>query len=317
MRPARYERATRGELVHVDIKKLGRIPAGGGHRKLGRQAGNRKRHQCVGYAYLHHAVDDYSRLAYSEILEIERKETAASSWTRARAYFAGVGITVTEVITDNGSCYRSTAFRDTLQATDIKHGRTRAYRPTTSGKVEPFNRTLASEWAYAHTYGSDEARAGTYDTWLHHYNHHRPHTGIGGQRPSDRVHNLTGQYNLELTLECSPHGRRGRETAPLSNFASRHVRVFLREGTCSLSSSGPQNHRRTRAYRVQATFQNSPGQSCLAGNIIHRETNDLIPVLHDEFDQFKRVWFTQLSRRCGFNDESLRSGTEKRPQSVR
>ncbi|WP_424468111.1 IS481 family transposase, partial [Pseudoclavibacter helvolus] len=124
-RPARYERASPGELVHVDIKKLGRIPAGGGHRKLGRQAGNRKRHQGVGYAYLHHAVDDYSRLAYSEILENERKETAAGFWTRARAYFASVGITVTEVITDNGSCYRSHAFRDALQATDIKHRRTR------------------------------------------------------------------------------------------------------------------------------------------------------------------------------------------------
>lgn len=146
-RPARYERASPGELVHVDFKKLGRIPAGGEHRKLGRQAGNRKRHHGVGYAYLHDAVDGYSRVAYSEILENERTATAAGFWTRARASFASVGITVTEVITDNGSCYRSHAFRDALQATDIEHRWTGAYRPPTNGKVERFNRTLASEWA--------------------------------------------------------------------------------------------------------------------------------------------------------------------------
>ncbi len=192
-RPHRYERAVPGDLVHVDIKKLGRIPDGGGHRKLGRQAG-RKNRAGVGYSYLHHAIDDHSRLAYSEILENEKKETAAGFWARANAYFTSVGITVTEVITDNGSCYRSHVFRDALEDTNIKHRRTRAYRPQTNGKVERFNRTLATEWAYAHTYGSDEARAATYDAWLHHYNHHRPHTGIGGQRPSDRVHNLTGQY---------------------------------------------------------------------------------------------------------------------------
>lgn len=172
-RPVRYERATPGELVHVDIKKLGRIPDGGGHRKLGRQQG-RKNRTGVGYSYLHHAVDDYSRLAYSEILENERKETAAGFWTRANAYFASVGVTVTEVITDNGSCYRSHAFRDALQATDIKHRRTRAYRPQTNGKVERFNRTLNQEWAYAHTYLSDDARAATYQDWVHTYNHHRP-----------------------------------------------------------------------------------------------------------------------------------------------
>lgn len=195
----RYEVAAPGELVHVDIKKLGRIPDGGGHRMLGRQAGkkNNDGHGRTGrgYAFLHHAVDDHSRVAYSEILDDERKETAAGFWQRANTFFTAIGVTVTAVMTDNGSCYRSRDFAAALDATKIKHRRTRAYRPQTNGKVERFNRTLAAEWAYAATYTSDQARAATYDDWLHHYNHHRPHTGIDGSVPADRVHNLTGKYN--------------------------------------------------------------------------------------------------------------------------
>ena len=197
-RIVRYEKHAPGELVHVDIKKLGRIPDGGGHRMLGRQAG--KKHNTGhgkpgrGYAYLHHAVDDHSRLAYSEILTDEKKETAAGFWERARAFFAEAGVTVISVMTDNGACYRSHAFRIALGA-EVRHRFTRPYRPQTNGKVERFNRTLAAEWAYAATYDSDEARAATYRAWLHHYNHHRPHTGIGGLTPSARVHNLTGNYN--------------------------------------------------------------------------------------------------------------------------
>lgn len=190
--PVRYEMTAPGQLVHVDIKKQGRIPTGGGWRMLG--PGGRKntnRRNGVGYAFLHHAVDDYSRLAYSEILDDERKETAAGFWARANAYFASVGITVTAVMTDNGSCYRSRAFAAALGP--IQHRFTRPYRPQTNGKVERFNRTLATEWAYAHTYRSDEDRNATYAAWLHSYNHHRPHTGIGGQNPADRVHNLTGK----------------------------------------------------------------------------------------------------------------------------
>ena len=194
-KPVRYEMTTPGQLVHVDIKKLGRIPDGGGWRMLGRQAGNRNnKKQGRGYAYLHHAVDDHSRVAYSEILDDERKETAAGFWDRANAFFAGIGVTVTAVMTDNGSCYRSHAFAAAL-GDDVKHRRTRAYRPQTNGKVERFNRTLAAEWAYADVYDSDEARAATYQNWVHHYNHHRAHTGIGGATPSDRVHNLTGRYS--------------------------------------------------------------------------------------------------------------------------
>lgn len=191
----RYERPTPGDLVHVDIKKQGRIPDGGGHRMLGRTIGNRNnKKQGRGYAFLHHAVDDHSRLAYSEILTDERQETAAGFWERANAFFADAGIIVHEVLTDNGSCYRSGAFARAL-GDGVKHRFTRPYRPQTNGKVERFNRTLSEEWAYAVTYDSDEARAATYDTWLHHYNHHRPHTGIGGLTPAERVHNVTGNYN--------------------------------------------------------------------------------------------------------------------------
>ena len=155
----RYERDRPGELVHVDIKKLGNIPEGGGHRVMHRQAGEANRYATtserspsgtprIGYSFIHTAVDDHTRLAYSEILGDERKETAAAFWTRAQAFFAGLGITVERVLTDNGSCYKSHAWRDTLAAAGITHKRTRPYRPQTNGKVERFNRTLLDEWAY-------------------------------------------------------------------------------------------------------------------------------------------------------------------------
>jgi transposase InsO family protein len=146
----------------------------------------------MGYAFLHHAVDDYSRQGYSEHLADERKETAAGFWRRAEAFFTAAGITVTAVMTDNGSCYRSRDFAAALGP--IQHRWTRPHRPQTNGKVERFNRTLATEWAYARTYLSETARSSTYQDWIHHYNHHRPHTGISGQTPADRVHNLTGNY---------------------------------------------------------------------------------------------------------------------------
>ncbi|MEZ5209653.1 IS481 family transposase [Gordonia sp. PP30] len=205
--PKRYEVDRPGRLVHVDIKKLGRIPDGGGWRVHGRGSAQdlragRHRDQAArggaagsrGYRYLHHAVDDHSRVAYSEILDDERKETAAGFWERANAFFAEIGVTVTAVMTDNGSCYRSRVFAAAL-GPSIKHKRTRPYRPQTNGKVERFNRTLAAEWAYAAPYTSDTERAAAYQHWLHHYNHHRPHTGIGGLVPSARVHNLTGKYS--------------------------------------------------------------------------------------------------------------------------
>lgn len=194
-KPVRYEMASPGELVHVDIKKLGRIPNGGGHRVVGRAQGNHHKRSGGpgGYLYLHHAVDSYSRVVYSEILNDERKETAAVFWLRANAFFASIGVTVTGVMTDNGSCYRSRAFAEAL-GTTINHRFTRPYRPQTNGKVERFNRTLLAEWAYATAYLSDEARSSTYQDWIHWYNHHRHHSGIGGQTPAQRVHNLTGKY---------------------------------------------------------------------------------------------------------------------------
>ncbi|AYG03620.1 IS481 family transposase [Gryllotalpicola protaetiae] len=196
-KPVRYERQKPGELVHMDIKKLGRIPDGGGHRVLGRQQGNRNNtgHGKAGrgYAFLHHVVDDHSRLAYSEILADERKETVVAFWQRAKAFFSEAGITIERVMTDNGSAYRSRLLAKELGT--IKHKFTKPYRPQTNGKVERFNRTLAAEWAYAKPYASEEARAAEYQAWVHHYNHHRPHTGIGGKSPSERVHNLTRNYN--------------------------------------------------------------------------------------------------------------------------
>ncbi|WP_344757594.1 IS481 family transposase, partial [Gryllotalpicola koreensis] len=194
--PVRYERAKPGELVHMDIKKLGRIPDGGGHKRLGRREGKKNNdghgRGGRGYAFLHHAIDDHSRLAYSEIHTDERKETVIAFWRNAVAFFAEAGITVERLMTDNGPAYRSRELAAELGA--IKHTFTRPYRPQTNGKVERFNRTLAAEWAYAKTYDSDETRAADYQRWVHHYNHHRPHTGIDGQTPSDRVHNLTRNY---------------------------------------------------------------------------------------------------------------------------
>ena len=195
-----------GDLIHVDIKKLGRIPDGGGWRFAGRGSAHDLRAKAKrgkaaragepgsrGYAYIHHAVDDHSRLAYSEILTNERKETAVGFIQRARAWFAARGITITAVLTDNGSCYRSKLWAKTLAAAGIKHRRTRPYRPQTNGKVERFNRTLLEEWAYAREYRSETERAASYPAWLHTYNHHRGHTALGGKSPADVVTNLRGQ----------------------------------------------------------------------------------------------------------------------------
>ncbi len=191
----RYEHTAPGDLVHVDIKKLGRIPDGGGHRALGRPVGVRNHGSTKpGYAFLHNAVDDHSRLAYTEILTDERKETAARFWGRANDYFASCGITVRRVLTDNGSCYRSKAFAAAL-GLDVTHKRTRPYRPQTNGKVERFNRTLLEEWAYARPYLSETERVAAFAGWLHTYNHHRGHTALGGLSPADRVPNLCGQYS--------------------------------------------------------------------------------------------------------------------------
>ncbi len=182
----RMESAGCGDLVHVDVKKLGKIPAGGGWRMVGRTKGNRNAradkssgvtnkygNPVRGYHFIHTAIDAHSRLAYSELLADEGKDTAAGFWRRANAWFTDCGITVRKVLTDNGNCYRSHVFRDALG--DIEHRRTRPYRPQTNGKVERFHRTLADEWAYARLYTSDAQRCDEYPRWLHTYNHHRGH----------------------------------------------------------------------------------------------------------------------------------------------
>ncbi|WP_445169805.1 IS481 family transposase [Mycolicibacterium sp. Dal123E01] len=202
----RIESTHCGDLVHVDVKKLGKIPAGGGWRMLGKTVGRHNSRTdrssglrakygetARGYHFLHTAIDGHSRLAYSELLADERKQTAATFWLRANAWFNQCGITVRNVLTDNGSCYRSHDFRDALG--DIEHRRTRPYRPQTNGKVERFHRTLADEWAYAQLYTSDAERCAEFPIWLHTYNHHRGHTALGGQPPATRVPNLPGHYS--------------------------------------------------------------------------------------------------------------------------
>jgi transposase InsO family protein len=202
----RYEHAAPGDMIHVDIKKLGRIPDGGGHRVMARDAAyaNKKatttaRYQHgrpkIGYHFLHTAVDDHSRLAYAEILTDDKQHTAAAFWARAAAWFTTAGATPLRALTDNGSCYRSAVFADALAATGTIHKLTRPYRPQTNGKVERFHRTLADEWAYARTYLRDADRVAAFTPWLHTYNHHRGHTALNGHPPATRVTNLSGQYN--------------------------------------------------------------------------------------------------------------------------
>jgi transposase InsO family protein len=189
----RMEMTRPGELVHVDIKKLGRIPKGGGWRAHGRVVVRGQHHRTkVGYAFVHSAVDAHTRIAYSEVLVDEQGRTAAEFWTRAAAFYRALGIVIERVLTDNGPCYKSHDFNRALGA--VQHTFTRAYRPQTNGKVERFNRTLLAEWAYARPWTSEGQRNRALAHWLHLYNHHRHHTAIGGP-PISRINNLDGQHN--------------------------------------------------------------------------------------------------------------------------
>jgi transposase InsO family protein len=199
--PVRYERSRPGELVHVDIKKLGRIQGGAGWRvRGGRQHYNQvltdpagRRRKTVGYEYVHIAVDDYSRLAYAEVLNDEKAVTIAGFLTRAVAFYTRHGITVERVLTDNGSGYRSTVHAIACRALGIRHLRTRPYRPQTNGKAERFIRTLLNGWAYGAIYRSSSERTKALDGWLWHYNHRRRHSALGHQPPISRT-NLLGSY---------------------------------------------------------------------------------------------------------------------------
>jgi transposase InsO family protein len=181
-----------GELVHVDVKKLGRIPPGGGWRVHGR--GNVVHHTKtrVGYDYVHSAIDAHTRLAFSEILANEKGPTCAAFWERAHDFFAEHDIAVEAVVTDNAKNYLGNHFTAALN--NIEHRRIRPRRPQTNGKVERFNRTLLDEWAYARVYTSNSQRNRALDRWLHLYNHHRGHTALGGDPPITHATNLAGQH---------------------------------------------------------------------------------------------------------------------------
>jgi len=187
----RYERERPGELVHMDVKKLGKIPEGGGWRAHGREATVDHRHKKVkvGYDYVHSLVDDHSRLAYSEILPDERGETCAAFLRRAAAYFAAKGITrIERVMTDNAFAYRhSNDMKRVCAALGAKQKFIKPHCPWQNGKVERLNRTLATEWAYRQTFTSNAARAGALAPWLEHYNTVRRHSSLGGKPPISRL----------------------------------------------------------------------------------------------------------------------------------
>jgi transposase InsO family protein len=205
----RYEHDHPGDLIHVDVKKLGKVPDGGGWRYVGRQQGQKNRaatsartgrpkskyrQPLVGTCYLHTVIDDHSRVAYVEAREDETKETAAEVLRNAVAWFEDRGVSIKRVLTDNGGCYRSFLWRDTCADLGVTHKRTRPYRPQTNGKIERFHRTLAEGWALKKFYNSESARLAALPAWIHQYNHHRPHSAIGKAAPITRLNNLAGHH---------------------------------------------------------------------------------------------------------------------------
>jgi transposase InsO family protein len=203
----RYEHERPGSLLHIDVKKLGNIPDGGGWRYVGRQQGkknraatpgkprNRQHNPKIGTALVHTVLDDHSRVAYAEIHDDETAATATGVLRRAVAWFAARGVTVERVLSDNGLAYRSRAWRDACLELGIRPKRTRPYRPQTNGKIERFHRTMADGWAFHRMFLSELARRRALPSWLHEYNHHRPHTAIGRRPPITRLTNLSGQYS--------------------------------------------------------------------------------------------------------------------------
>ncbi|MCP3994764.1 MAG: IS481 family transposase, partial [bacterium] len=182
--PRRYQRDTPGELIHVDIKKLAGIPDGGGWRTRGRGYPNEASiNRRVGYRYIHTAIDDRTRIAYSEIHHDEKATTAAGFWIRAAAWYQTLGITCERVITDNGSCYRSGLWHRACATTGTTVKKTRPRRPQTNGKVERFHRILLEEWAYIRPWTSDTERTTAYHGFIHFYNHHRPHGSLHWATP--------------------------------------------------------------------------------------------------------------------------------------
>lgn len=191
--PRRYERQHPGELIHIDIKKLGRFEVVG-HRITGDR---RSRSRATGWEFVHVCIDDASRVAFSQILPDEKKESAVAFLKAAVAYYQSLGITVTRVMTDNGSCYRSKAFQQACRALGLSHIRTRPYSPRTNGKAERFIQTALREWAYAQAYPNSDRRAQELPVWLHRYNWHRPHGSLNSSPPITRL-GLTRDNLLRL-----------------------------------------------------------------------------------------------------------------------
>lgn len=203
----RYEHDHPGSMIHIDVTKFGNIPDGGGWRFVGKQQGKKnknrtahagagyteKGHPNIGTAFLHTVIDDHSRVAYVEICSDEKAATAIGVLRRAVAWFTDRGVRIERVLSDNGSAYRSYAWRDACDELDIRPKRTRPYRPQTNGKIERFHRTLADGWAYARFYGSETERRDALPGWLHFYNHHRRHSAIGAP-PISRLNNLPGHH---------------------------------------------------------------------------------------------------------------------------
>jgi len=191
----RYERARPGELIHIDIKKLGRFERVG-HRITGDRRGQ-SNSRGVGWEYVHVCIDDHSRVAFTSIYPDEKAVSAVAFLKAAIVFYARLGVTVERVMTDNGSCYKSFAFRDACKALGLRHIRTRPYTPKTNGKAERFIKTALNEWAYARTYQTSDQREANLPEWIHSYNWHRPHGGIGSARPISRL-GLTGDNLLRL-----------------------------------------------------------------------------------------------------------------------
>ena len=199
----RYERARPGELIHIDVKKLGRIQGGAGKRITGIERNQRRtvtdkagvRRMQIGWDAVHVAIDDATRLAYVEVLADEKASTAVGFLRRAVAFYKRHGITVERVLTDNGSPYISTVHAIACRTLRIRHLRTRPYRPQTNGKAERLIRTMLAGWAYGAIYASSAERTAALDGWLHHYNHRRPHSAIGRQPPITRLNNLLSTYS--------------------------------------------------------------------------------------------------------------------------
>jgi transposase InsO family protein len=200
----RYERARPGELLHIDVKKLGRITGGAGKRITGHAGRNPRRtrtdaagvrRNTRGWEAVHIAIDDATRLAYAEVLPDEKTTTAIAFLRRAVAFYTRHGITVERLLTDNGSPYRSAVHAIACRTLGIRHSRTRPYRPQTNGKAERFIRTMLNGWAYSGAvYASSAERTAALDGWLYHYNHHRRHSALGRQTPITRLNNLLGSY---------------------------------------------------------------------------------------------------------------------------